>query len=61
MKVKIRNIKNKEAVKEIDSNLLGDYLTTKEWEKVEDKTEKKEEKTQESNKTSFGASTNSDR
>lgn len=40
MKVKIKNKKNSNIVKEIDSNLLGDYLATHEWEKVE-KEEKK--------------------
>lgn len=39
MKVKIKNIKT-EVVKEVDNNILSDYLSTKEWKKVDDKTKK---------------------
>ncbi len=55
MKVKIKN-KKSNVVKEIDSNLLGDYLATTEWEKVA-----KEEKPQEDkpkNKTSVTSNSN---
>lgn len=52
MKLKVKN-KKTNVVKEIDSNLLGDYLATKEWEKVDEPKEKKEEK------PSFRASSNS--
>lgn len=43
MKVKVKR-KNDEVVKEIESNLLGDYLATGKWEKVDEKKEEKRDK-----------------
>lgn len=60
MKVKIKNKKNNVA-KEIDSNLLGDYLATTEWEKVAKEDKPQENKPQEDkpkNKTSVISNSN---